>query len=37
VRKGCRRVNIGKCCIHMHVNGKIKAVETIIGMGEERG
>jgi hypothetical protein len=32
IRKGCRRVNIVEILIHMHVNGKMRPVETIQGM-----
>jgi hypothetical protein len=38
VRKGCKRVNTCKYCVHMYVNGKVRHVETIPGMsGGEKG
>jgi hypothetical protein len=35
VGKQYRRVNMVIYCVHMNVNGKMKPVETIPGMGEE--
>jgi hypothetical protein len=37
VVKGCRSVNTQcKYCVHIYVNGKMRPVETIPGMGEGR-
>jgi hypothetical protein len=33
IRKGCRRVNVGKYYVFIHENGKMRPVETIPGMG----
>jgi hypothetical protein len=37
IKKWCRRVNNSTCVellLHMYVNGKMRPVETIPGMGE---
>jgi hypothetical protein len=36
IRKGCGRVNMVEIFILMYVNGKMRPVETIPGMGGER-
>jgi hypothetical protein len=33
IRKGGQRVNIVEYSTHMYVNGKMKPIETILGMG----
>jgi hypothetical protein len=33
VEKECKRVNMGKYCVHMYINGKMIPVETVPGMG----
>jgi hypothetical protein len=34
IRKGCGRVNVVEYYVHIHVNGKMRLVETVPGMGE---
>jgi hypothetical protein len=36
LEKECGRLIQCKYCVHMHVNGKMRPVETVPGMGEER-
>jgi hypothetical protein len=36
VEKLCGRVKMCKYCVHMYINGKMKPVETIPGMGGEQ-
>jgi hypothetical protein len=33
IRKGCRRVNMVKYYVHMYINGKMRTIETITGIG----
>jgi hypothetical protein len=31
--EGCKEVNIGKYCVHTYANGKMRPVDTVLGMG----
>jgi hypothetical protein len=37
VRKGCRRMNVVQILLHMCVNGKMRPVKIISGMGGGKG